>query len=556
MINSRFSNLVYRIIGKPEVIHDEYSEILNSALQELDLFTDPSNFAELEIGHEILNRIENSDDAIKALSALLDHGRFKIIILNEELRPIYNNNNAKKLLNRLTSSNDNRKLNSSLIQAINTCLETEKLKDDNTSEELSLLNYLDQEKQQIYLKTVINQKNINDKKGSYFQFLLVLDDSKRNPLNSQLLEKYQFTQKEQQILIGLIHGSSVKEIAANEFISENTVKTHLKSLYRKTNTKSQTQIVGLMLSHESQIFDSYFNSDINFLGNQNNNSEDKSVTLNNGHEIVYRDYGPSDGDVIIVFHNGYSSRLMIPYNHQEICKKTNRRVIIIDRPGYGKTKFIKGHPDEWHLFLNEFIDHLNIESYDVLAAILGCPLAIKFASQADHRLKRLILSSPLLVNEEQDNKYLLGILAPSQKIVKGSSRFAKQAYELWLKSVTLNLSTNYRGMITSGVGSRELEKFEREGTVDLIVDTFREAASNTLKGISNEMVFSLTPCNIDLSKITIPVDLWWGTEDARYTREGIEKMANDFPNANLHIKEGFTEHIYYALFEQMINPKN
>ena len=90
MINSRFSNLVYRIIGKPEVIQDEYAEILNTALEEIDLFTDPSNFAEMEIGNQILSRIENPDDSIKALSALLDNGRFKIVILNSELRPIYN----------------------------------------------------------------------------------------------------------------------------------------------------------------------------------------------------------------------------------------------------------------------------------------------------------------------------------------------------------------------------------------------------------------------------------------------------------------------------------
>ena len=122
MINSRFSSLVYKIIGKPEVVHDEYSAILNNALEEVDLFTDPSNLAELEIGHEILNRIENSDDAIKALSALLDYGRFKIIILNEELRPIYNNNNATKLLNQLRSINDDRKLNAGLVNSIKASL--------------------------------------------------------------------------------------------------------------------------------------------------------------------------------------------------------------------------------------------------------------------------------------------------------------------------------------------------------------------------------------------------------------------------------------------------
>ena len=556
MINSRFSSLVYKIIGKPEVVHDEYSAILNNALEEVDLFTDPSNLAELEIGHEILNRIENSDDAIKALSALLDYGRFKIIILNEELRPIYNNNNATKLLNQLRSINDDRKLNAGLVNSIKASLHCSEKNADNNNEELVLLDYFDESKQQIYLKTVANRSNNNDDQGSYFQLLLVLDESKRNPLNQQLLNKYQFTQKEQQVLIGLIHGGSVKEIAANEFISENTVKTHLKSLYRKTGTKSQTQIVGLVLSHESQIFDSYFSSGANLSNLQTSSIVDKVITLSNGHDIVYREYGPSDGDALIVFHNGYSSRLMIPRDYEAICNRTKRRIIIIDRPGYGKTEFIKGHPTQWHLLLNEFIDLLKLESYDILAAIFGCPLALKFASQADYRLKRIILSSPFLVNKEEDNKYLLGILAPSQKIVKGSTKFAKQSYELWLKSVTLNLTTHYRKMITNGIGSAERDKFEREGTVDVIVETFREAASQTLKGISNEMAYCLTPANIDLSKITIPVDLWWGTEDDRFKRDGVEEMAQALPNSTLNIREGYTEHIYYALFEEMINTNN
>jgi len=535
MPNSRFSNLIYKIIGKPEVIQDEYSKILNNALEEADLFTDPNHFAEMEVGHEILNRIENSDDAIKALNALLDDGRFKIIILNSELRPIYNNHNARGLLERLVSTTDDQKLNDELLSAIQStlvCLETQ---ESLRHEKLILLDYLDQNEEQIYLKTVVNQNN-NTKNESRFQLLLALDESKRSPLNQQLLDKYQFTLKEQQILIGLIHGNTVKEIAANEFISENTVKTHLKSLYRKTDTKSQAKIVSLVLSHESQILDSYFTDEANLTNLESNNVEDKSVTLASGHVLFYRDYGKSDGDILIVFHNAYSSRLMVPKNYLEICERTNRRIIIIDRPGYGKTDFTNGHPAKWNHMLNEFLYLLKIDSYDILAAVLSCPLAIEFAAQADHRLKRLILSSPLLINQESDGKHLLGILEPSQRIVKGSHRFAKQAYELWLKSVTLNLSAHYRKMIINGVGSAEREQFEREGTIDLIVETFREATSQSLKGISHELIHCLAPLNIDLNKITIPVDLWWGTEDRRCTRTGVEQLAKKFPNSNLHIK--------------------
>ncbi len=556
MINSRFSSLVYRIIGKPEIVHDEYAQIMNRALEEIDLFSDPSHMMELEVGNQILGRIENSDDAVRALSAILDNGRFKIIILNNELRPIYNNNNAKKLLARLSSNNDSQQLKIDLLNAIKANLsKTNKAAKQSNNDALIELNYCDQDDQAIYLKTVTNQGS-NDHKSAQFQLLLVLDQTQRSPLNHQLVSKYQFTQKEQQVLIGLIHGSTIKEIAENEFISENTVKTHLKSIYRKTSTKSQTQVVGLMLSHESQILGSYFSNESSFSNIEPNNKQDHVVTLKSGHAITYREYGPRDGRALIVFHNTYGSRLMIPNNYSQICKKTNRRVIIIDRPGYGQTDYIKGHPGQWPERLNEVIDQLKIKEYDILAAVLGCPLALHFASKADARLKRLILSSPFLMNTEEDTKHLLGILAPAQMLVKGSVRFARQVYELWLKSVSLNLDTHYRNMIESGVGSAEKELFQREGTIDLIVDTFREASDKTLNGLSNEMVFCLTPCNIDLSQIKIPVDLWWGTEDLRFTREGVENIAAQLPNSTLHIKEGYSEHLYYALFEDMIDTSN
>jgi len=552
MINSRFSNLVYRIIGKPEINQDEYASIMNNALQEMDLFTDPSHFSELEIGNQILSRIENSDDAIRALSALLDNGRFKIIILNEELKPIYHNSNAKSLLDRLTSGTDKDSLNAKLLTAIKSKNTQTPEQSDNPKEELISLDYFDQN-EQIYLKTITNKDNSGNSETSHSQLLLAIDQTKQNPLSAQLTEKYQFTQKEQQILIGLIHGNNVKEIANKEFISENTVRTHLKSLFRKTDTNSQTQIVGLMLSHESQVLNSYFSNKIDIADSEFQKIEDQTVTLRNGHQLTYCDYGPNEGNPLIIFHNTYGSRIMVPRNYHEICEKTNRRIIIIDRPGYGKTDFIKGHPANWPLMLNEFIDLLKIQSYEVLGNVLGCSLAIEFAHQADQRLKRLILTSPFFINKEEDSKHLLGILAPSQMLVKGSARFARQVYELWLKSVTLNLNTHYRNMVISGAGKNELAQFEREGTIDIIVNCFREASKQTLKGISHEMQSCLTPSNLDLSKITIPVDLWWGTEDVRFTREGVEELAEQLPNSNIQIKEGYSEHIYYALFEEIIN---
>lgn len=49
--------------------------------------------------------------------------------------------------------------------------------------------------------------------------------------------------QERRILIALSYGSLYKEIAADYNISINTVKKHLKSVYRKLNVKKRTAAV-------------------------------------------------------------------------------------------------------------------------------------------------------------------------------------------------------------------------------------------------------------------------------------------------------------------------
>ena len=91
------------------------------------------------------------------------------------------------------------------------------------------------------------------------------------------------------------------------------------------------------------------------------------------------------------------------------------------------------------------------------------------------------------------------------------------------------------------------EQFEEQGVVQLLTDVFKEGARQSLDGILNEMIFCMTPLYLDLSKVQVPVEMWYGTEDKRITREGVELIAGELPNNTLHIKDGYSEHIYYSM---------
>ncbi|MFT5573598.1 MAG: pimeloyl-ACP methyl ester carboxylesterase/DNA-binding CsgD family transcriptional regulator [Cryomorphaceae bacterium] len=558
MDNSHFSNMIYRIIDRPEDWHDDYIDIMHQVLDETDSFDHADNFAELEAGRQILSRLKLYNETLIAFSSLLDGSRSKMIMLDEDCKPIYHNKNAAELHQEMLEPNGSNLLKAGLMTQIKKCFAKRNMASSNQSiqNQLMALAFTDRHGDQLYLRPIQRQAD-GETNRSNLNLLMVLDRSRQsNSLNADLVATYQLTDKEQMVLINLVHGKTIKDIAADAFVTENTVKTHLKSLFRKTGTKSQADIVRLILTHESQVLDSYFSSNVGSNAATAIGKQDKYLSMHDGYEIAYREYGPSNGHPVIVFHNGDGCRVTIPHNYAKFDSISGYRIIIPDRPGFGKTAYIKEPPEHWCERLNEFVCKLKLKRYDVLGTALGCPLAITFASQADSKLKRLVLSSPVLVNTRSDRKHMAGILAPATRLVRVSERFAKEVYELWLKSVTLNLGARYRSMLESSFGEAERGLFARQNTVELMVEGFRESSGKSLAGIAADMIFALSPRNLKLADLKIPVELWWGTQDNRITREGVEKIAASLPNSKLKICEGYSEHLYYAKFNEMLRGLN
>ena len=557
MENSRFSTLIYRIIGKPDSWHDEYLDIMHQVLDETDSFDDPENFSELAVGDQILSRIRGTNEALTAFNTILNESRFKMIILDHQTTPIYHNQNASDLYNQVIDPNaagNKVKLRPGLSKLVNDAISTAV----DSKSGLTALKSFDGIADQIYLRSIKNRVS-NSNEETTFYLLLVLDQGRQtNSLNSEFVSEYELTEKEQSVLLKLIHGKNVKEASAELFVSENTIKTHLKSLFRKTDSKSQADIIRLALTHESQVLDSYFDTTSSNLSQVvAREKNDKTITLKNGQKIVYCEYGPADGTPVIVCHNGYGCRLMVPDGYEEVLKKENRRLIIPDRPGTGRSPLSKDHPANWDSSLTEFIEMLELDEYELLGSVIGSVFALIHAVNAGPKLKRVRLASPVFVNSRKDMDFLTGIFAPSVRLVRASKRFALEIYELWLKSVTMNLNNHYRNMLIKGLGETEKDVLEKnnqtETMLNIMIGCFEEGVSQCIEGISNDMVYCITPKKVDLNNISVPVDIWWGTEDNKISREGVQKLASEIPEASVHEKEGYSEHIYYTLFDEVLS---
>jgi DNA-binding CsgD family transcriptional regulator len=59
---------------------------------------------------------------------------------------------------------------------------------------------------------------------------------------------YGLTRKETGLVNGLLAGLSLEEYCSRNFVTANTVRTHLKSICRKTGTNRQAEVVRLFSS--------------------------------------------------------------------------------------------------------------------------------------------------------------------------------------------------------------------------------------------------------------------------------------------------------------------
>ena len=68
---------------------------------------------------------------------------------------------------------------------------------------------------------------------------------------------YGLTLAEAELLCSLINGMSLEEIACDRETSINTVRWQLKNIYRKTNTRRQSDLVRLILSSPAALMPPY-----------------------------------------------------------------------------------------------------------------------------------------------------------------------------------------------------------------------------------------------------------------------------------------------------------
>lgn len=179
---------------------------------------------------------------------------------------------------------------------------------------------------------------IEDKpvKKNYLQFSTI-QMAWNDDVGQTIKANFDLSNAELEIAKRLISGEKLSDIAIAKNRSINTIRTQSKSLFRKTNLGSQSQLIRLFAA--LQHFDG---SELDYVAkysdklqtNRQYKKQDHYLTRADGRKVYYEIHGDLGGRPVLFLH-GIMTGTKLPQKTKLLLKQQNIKLICPHRPGFG-----------------------------------------------------------------------------------------------------------------------------------------------------------------------------------------------------------------------------
>lgn len=262
----------------------------------------------------------------------------------------------------------------------------------------------------------------------------------------------------------------------------------------------------------------------------------RSVTMPDGRELAYEEYGDPAGDPVLSFHGGLSSRLDAAPAHGAALE-LGVRLISPDRPGIGRSSFQPGRRLlDWPDDVAVLTAALGIDRFAVMGWSCGGPYAAVCGARMSDRVTAVGLLSSAVPLElvgttkglSRDDRILLFLVRWAPRLASGLLR------------ITIGDATEarlYREIRRSFPAVDRAALEERGSIVDAVAFVKESMRQGTAGCLQDYRVFG-SPWGFDLGEVTVPVQIWEGEEDNTGPPEYRELLLRHLPHAALSVVPG------------------
>lgn len=520
----------------------------------------------LLIGHfaralKIAKRLVDADEQHNIVLSLLDRMPVALLLVDQEARIVETNSLANELIlsdSGLTVDNNilsiSEKDNTVLYDVI-----ADMAKHDANLTIGKFFSGKNKNSEDSLMFSVVPLKRIGAEQKATVAIFVSQRKSLPLKLPDEFTTVYKLTNKELNVAEQLVKGLSIKDISIETFLSEHTVRSHVKSILRKTNTSRQAELVSLVYSRIGDLINILPENDIgnrSLLLNKTGNFDQNYnvIQLTDGRNVAYTEYGDLDGEAIFHCHSVMGSRLELAINAEQILKNKSGRLIIMDRPGYGASdpnpnnSFIN-----WVKDLKELADYLNIEKFSVTGYAMGGIYALACAHQIPESLNKVaVISSGVAAKSSEDFKSMIPLYKMNNRLAKYLPKIYKLILSVVIKGI-LSDSKNFFKQFEQYLGHADREILKSEKLKSEIIASLVEGFRLGGKNSGDEVIQLMHDWEFDIAKIKIPIDIWHGTEDRHVPCILGERLTEHIKETRFFKQEGQGHYMFYTHWSEILD---
>lgn len=403
------------------------------------------------------------------------------------------------------------------------------------------------------LPVSINLSRISDQYELKGNILLLIASYELEQLPDLITigEHFRLTPAELRVVEKLISSNTLHEIALQHQVSIHTVRTQLKSIFKKTNCRRQSELIKLIMNlpalpalnaRQSLSAQTYYNAPCYH----------KKIILNDQRQLGYADLGASNGTPVIMLHPSTGSRLQ-QHPDENILFDSKVRVIAPDRPGFG----LSDHNPHMSLAnygedLRELVSQLNIKKFILVGYCGGAPYALMAAAQLGNLVTHTVLISPVTPYRMID---LFHGVKSSNKLLARIALNCPSALHPLLNLMARNLLNEpdkYFDQIYPHLCESDAAALSEPEVTDNILLSLREAMRQGTAAFTNDLRLLSQDWHTDLSSISQKISIWHGTLDQHVPIDLVRELQGLLSNSELYEVEDQGHLLIYYRWQEIL----
>ena len=401
-----------------------------------------------------------------------------------------------------------------------------------------------------------------------FAILRTSDVGWPSHLGPILHDLFDLTRAEVEVLRLVVEGDKVKEIARRRRASTTTVRSQLRSIFAKTDTRDQMDCVrmvyGLALMHdedEGKLVAARIEASrkVAFFPRED---QRHVLDLPDGRSLEYSDFGAgsgapdrtSGGSTILWYHDQAFGDVWFKEPVAE-AERRGLRIIGPLRPGFGQTTLYEGEASEPRDFapdVRALLDHLSIERVALVASSSGLVHGLAAAALMPERIVSITACHPLLpvlADEDLEGTNGYNYLIPHARLhFPASLKFlCKAGFAFVMRSGPAAF-----GKAVMRASPRDVEWITRPDILPVMVHGRRVHRDQGYVGNFGDLNYRgdwrplLTDC-------PVPVRLVIGEHDRNVQWSAARRWADELDHVDLHVLPDSGYMVFHQQYGQVLD---